>query len=278
MKKMLGLLAIALTLAAGTAWAGEEFCDDRGGGPRPPDDTESGSGPGTGSCEVNLVYDLSTANARPLESRGRIRETGFSEALLSSLRNSLNEVEIAWHLDKLKLGPDLTRASEARVIEWSFRPINQSGAERMLVISVRRKEGELALMADWMQAPAPDWSYATASPAEPVWLDHRSVVLDADPIGQPLYLKWTPTAVVVSVWAAERWQELRFPLPSTSWKPVRLRNAVLLGVPTQNGTQVSIGWPLAFRSYWSKPLPAVGMGLPEQPVAPTDPTTPESQY
>ena len=95
--------------------------------------------------------------------------------------------------------------------------------------------------------------------------------------GQPAYLKWVFGAVVVGVWTGEQLQEVRFALPSANWKPVRLRNALLPGVPTQSGTQVGIGWPKAFQRYWSKPVPGV-MGLPDEPVAPTDPTTPESQY
>lgn len=278
MKKMLGLLAIAVSLAVGPAWAGEEFCDDRGGGPRPPGDTESGTGPGTGSCEVNLVYTLSMLNALPTETRGRIREIGFSDTLLGHLRNELNEVEIGWHINSFKLGADTSQASEARMIEWSFRPTDKYGVERMLVISLRRKQGETTLMLDWLQAPRPDWSYATSSPLQPAWLDHRSIVLDdAGVIGQPAYLKWVPGAVVVGVWTGEQLQEVRFPLPSATWKPVRLRNALLLGVPTQSGTQVSIGWPKAFQSYWSAPVPAPTNPL-DEPVAPTDPTTPESQY
>jgi hypothetical protein len=278
MNKMLGLLAIAVSLAVGPAWAGEEFCDDRGGGPRPPgEDSESGNDPGTGSCEVNLVYTLSMLNSLPTETRGRIRDIGFSDTLLSHLRNEYNEVEIGWHINTFKLGADTSQASEARMIEWSFRPTDKYGVERMLVISLRRKEGEITLMLDWLQAPRPDWSYATSSLLEPVWLDHRSIVLGgAELIGQPAYLKWVSGAVVVGVWTGEQLQEVRFPLPSASWKPARLRNALLPGVPTQSGTEVSIGWPKAFQRYWSAPVPAPTHPL-DEPMPPSDPTLPELQ-
>lgn len=279
MKKMLGLLAIAVSLAVGPAWAGEEFCDDRGSGPRPPEDTESViTGPGSGSCEVNLVYTLSMLDMLPSEVPRGIRDIGFSDTLLGRLRNPLNEVEIGWDIHDFKLGMDTSQPSEARMIEWSFRPTDKYGVERMLAISLRRKEGEVSVMLDWLQSPAPDWSYATPSRLEPVWLDHRSIVLGgADVTNQSAYLKWVSGAVVVGVWTGEQLQEVRFPLPSASWKPVRLRNSLLLGAPTQSGTQVSLGWPDAFRYLWSKPVPAP-RGLPDEPVAPSDPTTPESQY
>jgi len=278
MKKMLGLLAIAVSLAVGPAWAGEEFCDDRGNGPKPPGSSwESGNGPGTGSCEVNLVYTLSMLDTLPSEIRGGIRDIGFSDALLGRLRNQFNEVEIGWDIHEFTLGTDTSQPSEARMIEWSFRPTDKYGTERMLAISLRRKEGETSLMLDWLQSPAPDWSYASASRLQPLWLDHRSIVLGgAEVINQPAYLKWVPGAVVVGVWTGEQLQEVRFPLPSASWKPVRLRNSLLLGAPTQSGTQVSIGWPDAFRLLWSKPVPAP-MGLSDEPVAPPDPSVPELQ-
>lgn len=279
MKKMLGLLAIAVSLAVGPAWAGEEFCDDRGGGdPKPPGSNwDSGNGPGTGSCEVNLVYTLSMFDTVPIEARGRIREIGFSDALLNRLRNPSNEVEIGWHIDNFKLGADTSQASEARMIEWSFRPTDKYGVERVLVISLRRKEGEITLMLDWLKSPTTDWSYATASLLEPEWLDHHSIVLDGPEVtGQPAYLKWVPGAVVVGVWAGDQLREVRFPLPSASWRPVRLRNALLLGVPTQSGTEVSIGWPTAFDHYWSAPVPAPINPL-DQPIPPPDPTVPQLQ-
>ncbi|KWS06186.1 hypothetical protein AZ78_3740 [Lysobacter capsici AZ78] len=277
MKKMLGLLAIAVSLAVGPAWAGEEFCDDSGGGPDPPETTESGQDPGSGSCEVNLAYTLSMLDTLPSEIPRGIRDIGFSDTLLRRLRNPFNEVEIGWDIHEVTLGMDTSQPSEARMIEWSFRPSDKYGVERMLAISLRRKEGEVSVMLDWLQSPAPDWSYATPSRLEPVWLDHRSIVLGgADVINQSAYLKWVSDAVVVGVWTGEQLQEVRFPLPSASWKPVRLRNSLLLGAPTQSGTQVSIGWPDAFRHLWSKPVPAP-MGLPDEPVAPPDPTVPELQ-
>lgn len=277
MKNKLGLLALVVALSAGPAWAADEFCDDQGGGPIDPGDgSDSGNDPGTGSCEVNLAYTVSMAHSRFTEERGRIRETGFNDAMLQKLRNESNELQIDWNIYNFNLGADTSQASEARIVEWSFRPTNKRGVERTLVISLRRKEGEIALMVDWLQAPRTDWSYATVSAAEPLWIDHRSVVLSPGVDGQPLYLKWVPGAVVVGVWTGKQLQELRFALPSNTWTPVRLRNAVMHGVATQDGTTVNISWPDQFQRYWSVPVLAP-TGPGDEPV-PLDPPLPQSQY
>lgn len=277
MKKTLGWLVLALALSAGPAWAGEEFCDDRGGGPRPPDnDTEAGTDPGGGSCEVNLLYEVTMVNSRGNENRGRIRDIGFNAALLNSLANESGEVEISWFIQQAALGADTAQASEVRAVEWSFRPTDLRGVERTLVLSLRRKDGQVALMIDWLQAPKTEWSYATLSGLEPLWLDHRSIVLGAVADGRSLYLKWGAGAVVVGAWTDTGLREARFDLPNANWKPVRLRNAVLYGVPTQAGSELKFNWPRQFRNLWSRPAVPALPGQPDEPGLPEQP--PQSQY
>lgn len=273
MKNKLGLLALVVALSAGPAWAGEEFCDDRGGspGPGPGSGSESGTDPGGGSCEVNLIYEVTTGSARGNEDRGRIRDIGFNAALLNSLTNESNEVQIDWFIQKAELGTDTAQASEVRAVEWSFRPTDLHGVERTLVMSVRRKEGDVALMIDWLQAPRTEWSYASQSGLEPLWLDHRAIALGPTAAGRSLYLKWVAGAVVVGAWTETGLQETRFALPSATWKPVRLRSALLYGVPTQPGSELKIGWPLQFRQHWSRPVSPALPGQPEEPGPPGQP-------
>lgn len=280
MKKMLGLLAIAVSLAVGPAWAGEEFCDDRGGGPKPPgESSESGEDPGGGSCEVNIAYQYEALNALPTQApqhgRERIHDIGFSDTLLSSLTTGANEVQIDWFIRQVGLGADTSVASEAGVVEWSFRPTDKSGVERTLVLSLRRDKGLVTLVADWLQAPKIGWSLATASALQPQWLDSGDLALGSaaqDNFPQ-LYLKWTASAVVVGVLASDKLQELRFRLPASTWKPVRLRNTVLLGTPLQQGTKVTFDWPAEFRLYWSAPpVTALPPGLPDEPAPQPQPS------
>lgn len=273
MKKMLGLLAIAVSLAVGPAWAGDEFCDDDAGGWNPPTSETSGTDPGGGACEVSLVYTLSMAHSRPDPVTGRLRDIGFSSKLVQELTVAPGEVQIAWGINQAEMGEDTSVVSEARLIEWSFRPTDKAGVERVLALSLRRENGRFAVVADWLVPPKLGWSFATASVVQPQWLDSASIDLGPSETGNfsNLYLKWTPTEAIVGAWVDSRRQELHFPLPSARWRPVRLRNAILQGTPVQDGTLVTLGWPWAFARYWSAPPVDALPGAPDEPGLPAQP-------
>ncbi|QWF16500.1 hypothetical protein [Lysobacter capsici] len=275
MNKMLGLLAIAVSLAVGPAWAGDEFCDDRGGDPDPPGGEAAGTDPGGGSCEVNVAYVNAAINplpnASPQAGVERVRDIGFSDTLLQRLTTAPGKVRIDWSILMAYLGADSATASEARLIEWSFRPTDKNTVERTLVLSLRREHGQVALMADWVAPPRVGWSYATVSGLEPIWLDHGSIVLgtSAQESFSNLHLTWTPGAVIVSRSGDGKGQELRFALPAANWKPMRLRNTILHGTALQDGTKVKFDWPVQFRLHWTAPP-----DIPQPLTPPQDPGLP----
>lgn len=280
MKTKRYLLAASLLLLAGQAWAGNDFCDGQGGSGSGGSGESEGEATGPiyhgGGCEISLTYGSAGAGATApgaTAAPGRLRDLWFDENLRGLLTQA-GVMEIGFGISSVQLGSDEPEDTESVLAEWTFTPNSQSGAPRMLSLSLRREGQLLVLVADWKRPPSVNWSAATASIVQPVLLDSRSIKLGE-------FSSWDlPTPYVrqvgASVYLGARHEgqtlaEFRFDLPSSAWSLMHLRNGFLQGTGLKPGMRVHLSWPVEFLSSTATgPSPPTGpitppIGLPPQP-------------
>lgn len=253
-------LAVPLMLLAPPAWAGNDFCDGMG-------DTQITPPPGGstgGSCEVSLIFDSGgPGGAVPVGGVAlpRLRDMPLNESFYRVLSTddqdrpvvaTWDDIQINFKICSARLGD--TPGAEVGLAEWSFESDDKSEARRVLEASLRREDNNLVLNLDWIIPPNRDWSAATDPDLEPVLIDTQRIKLGtllpgADGFENLPYLylrRKGPTVYVGTRDPKHRLEEVSFALPTPTWRPTLLRNGLLNGAQSPDGTRVHLSWPRKF--------------------------------